>query len=64
MIDEELIGRMRARVQQLRKMIGMAHNPELVAILTRVAEDGEADIARLEAELAGKPIGKPGQEAE
>ena len=49
MNDDELIAHMRARVSQVRRIAALAHDPRMIEMLTKLAEDGEADIARLEA---------------
>jgi hypothetical protein len=55
-MDDEILAHMIDRVRQIRRMIGLAHDPEMIAILTQVLESGEADIARIEAEReTGKP---------
>jgi DNA-binding phage protein len=48
MTDEELLARMRERVARVRKIASMAHDPEMVAMLLQIAEEGDADIKRLE----------------
>jgi hypothetical protein len=45
-----LIQRMRERVRQLRRMADMAHDPRMIEVLTKMAQDIEADAARLESE--------------
>ena len=50
-MDDSKIQRMRGRAQQMRRAAEMSHNPEIVEILTRAADEAEADAAELEAEL-------------
>ena len=50
----ELIDRMRMRVRQMRRLKSLAHDPEMVAIIDRVIEEGERDIRKLEAEAKPK----------
>ena len=49
----ELIAHMRARVDQCRRLAAMITDEKAAAILRRMAEDGEADIARIEAGESG-----------
>ena len=53
-MDEEIIAHMKERMRQVRRIIELAHDPEMIAILRKIIESGEADIARLEAEQAGR----------
>jgi hypothetical protein len=53
----ELIARMRARVDQCRRLANMITDDRAAAILRKMAEDGEADISRLEsAEKGAGPV--------
>jgi hypothetical protein len=52
MDDEELIAKMRARVAQCRRLADMTHNREMRETLLQIANDGEADIRKLEAQRA------------
>ena len=45
-----MIQRMRMRVRQMRKLKGLAHDPRMIAIIDKVIAEGEADIAKLEAQ--------------
>lgn len=49
-MDEEIIAHMKERMRQVRRIVELAHGPEMIAILNKVIESGEADIARFEAE--------------
>jgi hypothetical protein len=49
-MDEDLIAHMKERMRQVRRIVELAHDPEMIAILNKVIASGEADIARLEAE--------------
>lgn len=53
-MDDDLLAHMKERMRQVRRIVEMAHDPQMIAILTEVLESGEADIKRLEAE-AGQP---------
>jgi hypothetical protein len=46
----ELIRKMRARVEQCRRLADMTHNREMREILLQMADEGDADIRKLEAE--------------
>jgi hypothetical protein len=53
LMDEgELITKMRARVEQCRRLADMTHNREMRETLLQMASDGEADIRKLEAQQA------------
>ncbi len=54
MMDDEILSHMKERVRQIRRIIELAHDPEMIAILQKVVESGEADIAKLEAEQASQ----------
>jgi predicted nucleic acid-binding Zn-ribbon protein len=47
---EDVIAGMKARVQQLRKVISLAHDQRMIDALQQVIESGEADIRKLEEE--------------
>jgi hypothetical protein len=55
-MSAELIQKMRGRVEQCRRIAEMAHDPEMIRLLLQMAEEGEADIAKLEAELAAVSV--------
>ena len=42
---------MRARARQLRRIVAMAHDPAMVDMLRKMADEVEVDADRLEAEL-------------
>ena len=48
-MDRQLPQRMRDRAHQLRRMAGMAHDPRMIDIMTKMAGEIEADAARVEA---------------
>ena len=54
MADDEVIAHIRDRVRRVRKIARLAHNPEMIQMLLKLAEEGEADIARLEAKRSGE----------
>ncbi len=49
---EDLIPHMRARLDQLRKVRALAHDPRMIQMIQAIIDTGEADIAKLEAERA------------
>src|SRR3954470_412136 len=51
--DDQVLENMRARVAQCRRLAKLIHNPEAVRMLLEMAEDGEADIKKLEGERTG-----------
>lgn len=53
-MDEELIAHIRDRVKRVRRIADMAHDPEMIRMLLKLAEEGEADIKRLEAQKLKK----------
>ena len=54
-VDLDLIARMKDRVQRVRRIASMAHDPLMIKMLLQMAEEGEADIRRLRTELAAAP---------
>jgi hypothetical protein len=51
-MSDDLISNMRDRVDRCRRLAKMIHDPQAIAILKQMAEEGEADIAKLQAENA------------
>jgi hypothetical protein len=49
-MNDELVSRMRDRAARVRRIASMAHDPEMVAMLLQLAAEGDAEIAKLEAE--------------
>ena len=47
-MDEELFARLRNRIVRARKVIEIAHDPEMIAALQEIIEEAEADIRRLD----------------
>jgi hypothetical protein len=47
---------MRERVEKCRWLAEMINHPEGKRTLLQMAEEGQADIEKLEAEVAGKPV--------
>ncbi len=54
-MDDELIAHMRSRVQQLRRVISLAHDQRMIDMIQKVIDEGEADIKELEAKEMGSP---------
>jgi hypothetical protein len=56
-MNEQLIAHMRARIEQCRRLASMISNENAREILLQMAEEGEADVERLQAgeELSIKP---------
>lgn len=54
-MSDELLDHMRDRVRRVRRIIELAHDPEMIAMLEALATEGEADIAKLEAERMKMP---------
>jgi hypothetical protein len=53
-MSAEVIHKMRARVAQCRRLADMILDPTARAALLEMANEGEADIAKLEAEAANQ----------
>lgn len=49
-MDQEIIANMRARVAKCRSLANATTDPRTAKILNQMADEGEADIRRLEAE--------------
>jgi hypothetical protein len=43
---------MRDRAQQMRRVADMAHDPRIIELLLKMADEADADAAELEAELS------------
>jgi hypothetical protein len=50
-MDDSHIARMRERARQMRRAASMSTNPEIIEILSKAADQAEADAAQLDAEL-------------
>jgi hypothetical protein len=55
-MSAELIAKMRGRIEQCRRLAKMINDPRASQVLQQMAEDGEADIRKLQAEEAARPI--------
>ena len=51
-MHDDVIARMRGRVEQLRKVMSLAHDSHMIELIQKIIDEGEADIAKLEAENA------------
>jgi len=50
-MDVSTIRRMRERAKQMRRAAALSHNPEIVEILSKAADEADADAAEMEAQL-------------
>jgi hypothetical protein len=50
-MDDSHISRMRDRARQMRRAASMTNNPEIIEILSKAADQADADASQLEAEL-------------
>jgi hypothetical protein len=55
-MHDDVVAHIRERVATMRKIIAMAHDPEMIAMVEGMIAQAEADISRLEAEKAAAPI--------
>lgn len=46
-MDDEVIAHMRDRIRRTRRVIELAHDPEMIALLERIIVEIEADIDKL-----------------
>ena len=51
-MDDAILAKMRARVTQCRRLADSITDPKAASILRQMADEGEADIARVEADRA------------
>ena len=58
-MDQKIIANMRARVDMCRRLAETTHDERTAKILRQMADEGDADIRRLEAEAAAAPRGEP-----
>ncbi|WP_458390117.1 hypothetical protein [Sphingomonas sp. F9_3S_D5_B_2] len=54
-MSDDPIERMRARVEQCRRIAAYINDPRAIAILRQMADEGAMDIKRLEAEREQRP---------
>jgi hypothetical protein len=54
-MSREVIAKMRGRVEQCRRLAQFINDPRTNEALLKMAEEGEADIRKLEAEEALQP---------
>ena len=54
-MSSEIIAKMRGRVEQCRRLAQFINDPRTNEALLKMAEEGEADIRKLEAEEAPSP---------
>ena len=48
--NDDIIANIRSRVERCRYLAGMINDPKAAEVLRQMAQEGEADIERLEAE--------------
>jgi hypothetical protein len=58
-VNDAAITRMRERAAQLRRIADMAHDPSMVAMLRKMADEVEDDADRLDARLKPEPNDGP-----
>jgi hypothetical protein len=51
-MSDDVIANIRSRVERCRRLAGMITDAQAAAVLRQMAEEGEADIQRLQAERA------------
>jgi len=54
-MHEDVIAHMRGRIQRIRKVIDIAHDPRMIAMLEEMIAEIDADIHKLEAESGSAP---------
>jgi hypothetical protein len=55
-MSAELIAKMRGRIEQCRRLAKMINDPQASQVLLQMAEEGEADLRKFQAEEAARPI--------
>ena len=54
-MHEDVIAHMRGRIRRIRKVIDMAHDPGMIAMLEEMVAEAAADIRKLETDPGGTP---------
>jgi hypothetical protein len=54
-MDDEYIARVRDRINRARRVVQMARDPEMIALLEEMIGEAEADLQKLEAEQIPRP---------
>jgi len=54
-MHEDVIAHIRGRIQRIRKVIDMAHDPHMIAMLEEMIVEAEADVRKLVAESGSAP---------
>jgi hypothetical protein len=52
-MTDSVVQNMRNRIRQLRRIAEMSHNPEIIGMLSKMADEIEADANRLEGAVCG-----------
>ena len=55
-MDDEVITKMRARVEQCRRLARTTNDVHVAQVLRQMADEGEADIAKLEMEQQNRTV--------
>ena len=55
-MDPIYVVRMKHRLENMRKVAAMAHDPRIIELVTQTADELEEDIRKLEAEAATSTI--------
>jgi len=50
LMSDQMIAHTQERIKRARRIIELAHDPEMIAMLTQMIVDAEADIERLKLE--------------
>lgn len=60
-MDQAAIERLRERIEELKKVMRLAHDPRMISLLKEVIDSGEADLRRLE-DIAKEDSGHSGRQ--
>jgi hypothetical protein len=55
-MNEQVIAKMRARVEQCRRLARTTNDAHVAEVLRRMADEGEGDIAKLETEQQNRMV--------
>lgn len=55
-MNEQVIAKMRARVEQCRRLARTTNDAHVAHVLRQMADEGEADIAKLEAQQQKRTV--------
>ena len=54
-MNDEVIAHMEDRIRRIRRIAEISHDPGMIEMLLKLAEEGEADIEKLKAERKAAP---------